>query len=291
SPLDPQDRDVDFAGIYLQDLVSLGDHWKILAGGRYEQADTRFARGGTVLNDATDQELSPRLGLIYKPNPDTTLYTSYTESFNPFVFRVRESGEPFEPETGEQIEAGIKRSLFDGRMTASLAGFEITKENVLTPDPDDPDRTIQTGEQRTRGIELDVTSDRIAGWQFVGTLSYLDAEVTEDNAIAEGNQLPNAPDWSGSLWAVHQFQQWPALELGGGLFFVDDRAGDIDNTFRADSYQRMDLFARYTLRENLRFQVNVNNVFDEEFIASSTGRTRVEPGAPLQAFARLEYRF
>lgn len=103
SALDPQDRDVDFAGVYVQDLISFGERWKVLAGGRYEHADTRFQRGESVINDTTDKEFSPRTGVMFKPRPDTSLYASYTESFDPFVFQVRDSGKPFEPETGEQV--------------------------------------------------------------------------------------------------------------------------------------------------------------------------------------------
>jgi len=288
----PQDRDIDFRGVYVQDLISIGERWRFLLGGRYEEADTRFARE-TLLIDTTDEEFSPRVGLVFKPREDTSLYASYSESFDPFVFRLSSDGEAFDPTTGEQFELGVKKEWFGGEFSTTLAAFEITKENILTSDPDNPNFAIQTGEQRSRGVEFDVNGQLTDQWRVTGTVSYLDAEVTEDNEIEEGNRLPNTPDWSASLWAVREFNQGAldGLSLGGGWFFTDDRAGDIENTFTADSYQRVDLFAKYGIGENLNLKVNVNNVFDEDFIRAPSGRTEIVPGAPRQAFARLEYTF
>lgn len=283
-------RNVDFAGIYLQALVSVGERWHILLGGRFEQADTQFAvgEGLPILNDATDEEFSPRLGVIFKPRPDTSLYASYSTSFDPFVFNVEEPLQPFEPEEGEQIELGLKKEWFDGDLLTTIAGFELTKENVLTPDPNDIDRTLQTGEQRSRGIEADITGQIPDQWRVIATASYLDAEVTEDNRIEEGNRLNNAPEWSGSIWTVYDFAVEPlhGLSLGGGFFYAGERAGDIAHTFEADRYTRVELFARYQFTERLSAKLNVDNVFDNDFIQDASSRFEITPGAPVQAFAR-----
>ncbi len=131
------------------------------------------------------------------------------------------------------------------------------------------------------------------GWRLTGALSYLDAEVTEDNDIEEGNELPNAPDISGNLWSVYELRSGAlsGLSLGGGVTYVGDRAGDINNTFSVDSYERVDLFAAYDFSPDLRLKVNANNIFDEDFIKATSSRTEIVPGAPAQVFARLQYDF
>jgi len=288
-----QDRDIDFFGFYVQDLISIGERWKLLLGGRFDIANTEFSRDETLVNDAKDREFSPRAGLMFKPRNDLSLYASYTESFNPFVFQFSEDGQPFDPETGEQIEVGAKKSWFNDRLFTTLAFFQIRKENVLTPDPNNIDLTIQTGEQRSRGIELDITGEILPGWEALASAAYIDAEVTEDTEIEEGNVLPNAPEWSGSLWNVYSFQEpeLRGLQVGGGVFFVGEREGDITNTFEADSYARVDLMARYQLAERLEMTVNVENLFDKNYIAAVSGRNQVEPGRPRTVFARLSYDF
>lgn len=184
-----QDRRIDFYGLYLQDLVSFGEHWKLLLGGRYDYAGTEFERNNQLITDAIDREFSPRAGLVFQPIEDLSLYASYTESFLPFVFAVSADGSPFEPEFGEQIEVGIKRDWFEGRLSTTLAVFELTRANVLTPDPDNSNFSIQTGEQRSRGVEVDISGEILPGWNVISSLTYLDAQITEDNRFPVGNRL------------------------------------------------------------------------------------------------------
>jgi iron complex outermembrane receptor protein len=101
--------------------------------------------------------------------------------------------EPLEPERGTQYEVGIKTELLDGRLSATLAAYEITKSNVATTDPNDIDFSIAAGEIKSRGIELDVVGEIAPGWNIIASYGLNDAFVSEDNSIPEGDRLVNAP--------------------------------------------------------------------------------------------------
>ncbi len=288
-----QDRRIDFYGLYLQDLVSFGEHWKLLLGGRYDHASTEFERDSQLITDANDREFSPRAGLVFQPIENLSLYASYTESFLPFVFAVSQDGSPFEPEFGEQIEVGVKRDWFEGRLSTTLAVFDLTRQNVLTPDPENSTFSIQTGEQRSRGVEMDVTGEILPGWNVISSVTYLDAEITEDNRFSVGNRLQNVPRWSGSFWSTYEFRAGVlnGLELGGGVFAVGRREGDLENSFEAAGYARVDAFAQYRVNEHVQVSLNVRNLFDKDYIQAPIGRTEVYPGAPLTVLGSIKVDF
>lgn len=288
SPRSHQDRRYDFYGLYLQDLMSFGDHWKLMLGGRYDYMTSFFARDGAVSLDSTEKEISPRAGLVYQPVEDLSLYASYTESFSPSLFSSNFGNIPFDPEYGEQVEIGVKRDWFDGALSTTLAAYELTKTNLTTPDPNNPLFEIQTGEQRSRGVEFDISGEILPGWKVFGGLAYMDAELTSDNTFPVGNRLPNAPEWSGSLWTTYAFEHGPlsGLEIGGGVFGVGERFGSLNNRVLADGYARVDAFARYQVNENLRVSLNVDNLFDKDYI-EAPGSTVSVPGSPREAFLTI----
>jgi iron complex outermembrane recepter protein len=134
---------------------------KLLVGGRYDwlSNDTQGGKPGELGTVETrriqnDGAFSPRVGLVYQTSDAVSLYASYSQSFNQVV-GLSQSGSAFQPSRGTQYEIGVKTDFLD-RLSATLAAYEITQTNVVTSDPDNPDFEIQTGEQRHRGIELDV---------------------------------------------------------------------------------------------------------------------------------------
>ncbi len=288
-----QDRRIDFYGLYLQDLISIGDHWKLLLGGRFDYVSTRFDSDGNRVADKRDRAFSPRAGLVYQPVPTLSLYASYTQSFIPLLSGQSADGSDFDPMEGEQIELGVKREWFDGRLSAGVAVFELTRKNVTTPDPANPGFNTQVGEQRSHGVELDVAGEPLPNWRLIASLAYLDTEIVRDNSHEEGNRLPNAPRWSGSLWNVYTLPggHLQGLELGAGIFAVGRREGDLDNSYQAPGYARVDLLARYRVNEHVQVSLNVHNLLDKDYIEAMSGRTSVEPGAPRSAVARVGLRF
>ncbi|MEM1256676.1 MAG: TonB-dependent siderophore receptor, partial [Cyanobacteria bacterium P01_H01_bin.21] len=162
------DTKIDGLGIYLQDQVTLLDNLKLLAGVRYETVDQEVINNPTDLNPNSSESslnedaFTPRIGLVYQPIEELSLYGSYTTSFVPNTATTVD-GDLLEPERGEQFEIGARAELLEGRLTANLAFFELTKENVATTDPDNIFFSVATGEQRSRGIELDIAGEILPG--------------------------------------------------------------------------------------------------------------------------------
>jgi iron complex outermembrane recepter protein len=280
-----------FYGIYLQDQIKFSDNLKLLIGGRYDWISTDLkgnllaAEEIVTLPTRNDSAFSPRVGLVYQPNKDVSLYASYTRSFFPLSGFDNLNLDPnasFQPSRGTQYEVGVKTDLLGGRLSTTLAVYQLTKTNVLTPDPTNPLRSIQTGEQRSRGVELDVAGEILPGWKVTAAYSYTNAEVTKDNTFAVGNRLANVPENQVSLWTTYEIQKGglKGLGFGLGLFYIGERQGSLDNSFTLKDYLRTDA-ALYYRRDGFKAAINVRNLFDIDAAAFSGGGTafiqRVDP--------------
>ncbi|WP_202843180.1 TonB-dependent siderophore receptor [Luteimonas saliphila] len=282
----------DASAIYVQDMISIGGQWKVLLGGRYDEVRSRNvdALAGAQVQRSRDDAFSPQGGVVFQPNTATSLYVSYGRSFVPITSGNTATGQSLAPETGEQIELGVKRELLDGRANITLAGYEIVKQNVSTPDPDNALFRVQTGEQRSRGVELDLTGEILPGWDLILTASHIDAEVTRDNRFAVGSRLPGAPENSAGLWTTYDFNgALKGLSIGGGAYYVDDRqAGLPNNAWTLPSYMRFDAMIAYDIGP-LSLQLNLRNLGDER-IYDLTGTTII-PQEPRSAVLRATYTF
>lgn len=278
---------------YVQDLITLSPQWKLLAGLRHDQVSQR--RHSHIDDDdpSIDQsKLNGRVGLVYQPIEPLSLYTSYAESFSPQL-GLAKGGGALDPEEGEQIEVGAKWDVSD-QIAVTASVFEITKKNVATTDPSNPgaDYSLLSGEQRVRGAELSVAGEPVTGWQLQAGTSYLDARVTEDEELEEGNRLTGVPYWSASLWSTYRLQSGPAkgVKLGAGAIYVGERDGDLDNSYDVDGYHRFDASVSYPLTPHVEIALNVENLTDEEYIAAPVGRNENYPGAPLSVIAGLKFK-
>lgn len=282
----------DNIGVYLQDFVEFSPKVKFLAGVRLDWVDSTYK---DTLEDSfefeqSDFNASPRLGIVYQPVDSTSLYASWTNSFNPEIFSRNATGEPFEPTTGEQFELGVKQEFFDGQVSATLALYDLTRKNVLTTDPEDPDFSIQTGEQKSRGIELDIVGKILPGWNIIATYAYTDAFVSEDEDLPEGERLPGVPENSASLWTTYEIQEGDlqGLGFGLGLYFVGDREVQLPNTIELDSYFRVDAAVFYR-RNNYELALNFKNLTDTEYY--STQGFYVTPEAPFTVLGSISVEF
>jgi len=289
---------VDTIGIYLQDQINLLSNLKVLAGVRYDYVDqfrtTQDLGEPREEFEQRDSNFSPRFGVVYQPIQPLSLYASYTTSFNPsFAASLNEDDSTFDPETGRQVEVGIKADLFD-QLSLTLAAFDIRKQNVSTPDPENPLFSVQTGEVASRGAELNLGGEILPGWNIAASYTYLDAFVSQDNTDIVGNDLANVPNNQISLWTSYEIQQGDlqGLGLGLGLFYVGDRQGDLDNTFELPSYFRTDA-ALFYKRNNWRAQLNLENLFNVEYFSSANfgSRLGINPGAPLRVLGKLSVEF
>ncbi len=296
------DSTAERLGLYLQDQIYLADNLIVLAGLRYDTIDqettseTLTPFGSNVTEtDQNDDAVTPRIGIVYQPTETIALYANYAQSFTPNT-DTDIDGLPLEPETGDGFEVGIKADLIPNRLSATLAYFDITRQNVATADPNDPlaAASIATGEQRSRGVDLDISGEILPGWNIIAAYAYIDAEITEDNTLEVGNRLASVPEHSASLWTTYEIQSGDleGLSFGLGFNFVGERQGDLDNSFAVDSYFLTGAAASYR-RDNWRVQLNVDNLFDVDYIESAGGgRARgIFPGDPLTVRGSLSVTF
>ncbi|MEA5620085.1 TonB-dependent siderophore receptor [Cronbergia sp. UHCC 0137] len=289
-----RDSESDRLGIYLQDQIEIFAKLNLLLGLRYETIAQRtenvpalfYPGGDTTQNDSA---WTPRVGLVYQLIPNVSFYGSYSQSFNPNVDEIGADGNPLKPERGEGFELGVKTEILGGNLLATLAYFDVTKQNVVTEDPNFPGLgiSIATGEQRSRGVELDLTGKILPGWNMITSYSYTDATVTQDNTIPVGNSLTGIPQHKASLWTTYEIQSGSLQGLGGGIGvnYVGERPGDLNNSFTLDSYFLTNA-ALFYRRDNWKFALNFRNLFDVEY-TNSKGRfgSRTSAGIPGEPFS------
>lgn len=154
---------------------------------------------------------------------------------------------------------------------------------------------MQVGEQRSRGIELDITGEVLPGWNIVAAYALTDAEVTTDNSTPStvGNRLIGIPQHQASLWTTYTLQKGALQGLGFGLelFYIGERQGDLENSFRVDSYLRTDA-ALYYRRNGFKAAINVRNLFDINYVSSvNFGTLFINRGNPLTIVGSVSWEF
>ncbi|AFY58529.1 TonB-dependent siderophore receptor [Rivularia sp. PCC 7116] len=285
----------DRLGIYLQDQVYFSDNLILLAGLRYDTIE-QIRTDNIAEEEATqnDDSLTPRIGFVYKPIDTVSLYASYSRSFNPND-ETTADGDFLEPEESEGFEVGVKTELIKDKLSATLAYFDITKQNVAIPDPILPNFSIASGEQKSRGVELDVVGEISPGLKVIASYAYTDAEITEDNNPENvGNELPGVPEHRASLWTTYEVQKGnlQGLGFGIGLKYVGARKGDLDNSFEVEDYLTTDAAIFYQ-RNNWRAALNFKNIFDLDYI-EGVGISRIRgiyPGKPFTILGSISVKF
>ncbi len=286
-----QGQGVDNLGAYLQDQIEILPNLKLLAGGRFDSSDSFYKDRllSKTINDQSVTHFSPRVAIVYQPSKTTSLYFNWSNSFNPVFTSTSRTGEQFKPETGEQFEVGIKQSFLNDRLLGTLAFYDITRQNVLTQDPADRNFSIQTGEQESRGIDLDIAGQLLPGWKLIAAYSLIDASVIKDNRIPVGNRLVGVPENSASLWTTYEIQSGNlrGLGFGAGVVFAGKREVQLPNTFKLPSYFRTDAAIFYQ-HSNYRISLNINNLFDIKYYEVGT---YINPGAPLTVLGKVSVNF
>jgi iron complex outermembrane receptor protein len=293
-------QDQDLLGVYLQDQITLSKNFIFVVGGRFDHAklDYTDAAAPSDNQNTSETRFSPRVGLVFKPAPNLSLYASYVRSFKPLIGRESEIdaatgtltvGEVLVPETGSQYEVGLKATLFRNRLTTTLAYYNLERQNVRV---DLGGNVLQLGEQRSRGVEVDVAGEILPGWNIIAGYAYTDAQITDDRRFKVGNRLINTPEHAFSIWTTYELQKGPLKGLGAGIgvYTQGKRPGDLDNTFNLPSYWRTDA-ALFYRRDRLRLAVNVQNLFDINYFEGSRDINRVIPGSPLTVSGTISWEF
>ena len=259
-----REREETSWGMYLQDLVELGDQWVLLGGLRYDGVDfdeRTNQRGSYRTHDRSDGSLSPRLGVVYKPVGGFSLFSSYSRSFRP------KSGEkildepeddatpitpdmvgPVDPELAAQLEVGGRWTDADNRLSATLALYDLARTNVVETNPRYRIYRVQIGRQHSRGLDLDLTAQPIPQLRAIASYAYVDASIEKDadRPEWEDNHLDNTPEHSASLWS--NYRHTSGLAVGLGVVYTGERQGNLDNDFILDDYVRVDATLTYRLQ-------------------------------------------
>ncbi|HVU34229.1 MAG TPA: TonB-dependent siderophore receptor [Opitutaceae bacterium] len=279
------------AAVYAQDQLELTPRLRAIAGARFDVFDLRYHNHRTGGRLARRDTLgSPRAGLIYKPVTALSLYSSYAVSYLP------SSGDQFsslttiteqaKPEAFTNYEAGAK---WEARrdLGVTLAVYQLDRTNTRATDPNDPTRLLQTGSQRTRGLEFGLTGAITKAWTVSGGYAYQDAHVRSATVSARaGATVALVPRHSASLW--NRYQLTPRLGVGLGAVYRSDVFAGIDNTVTLPGYTEVDAALFYAITPRWRLQVNVENVLNRRTYLNADNNTNISPGAPRSVRVGME---
>jgi iron complex outermembrane receptor protein len=285
-------------GLYAQDQIKL-DHWAFLTGLREDFANLQSRQRTTgIVQTQTDSAFTWRAGLVYLFDNGIAPYASYSTSFQPAI-GTSFSGSSFKPTTGQQYEVGLKYQPpgTNSFVTASL--FNLTEQNVLVADtaPGHNGFQTQTGEIRSRGVELEAHVNVTDNLKVIGTYSYTDMENTK-SPEATRHKVPVAiPSQMGSIWATYDLpENWvEGLQFGAGVRVIGSSYGDADNTFKVPAYALVDLAAHYDIGKafptlkGLSANATVSNLADKDYISACTGDMNCTYGAGRLVLANLKY--
>ena len=286
-------------GVYAQDLIEFTPQFKVLIGGRYDIFKQRFYEEPNPIQLGNDKKFSPRIGFVYQPLEYLSFYASYGNSFSPqFPNQRTLDNRLFDPSIGEQFEAGVKLSGFRGKLSGSLALYNLTYKNLVVADPNNPGTSIQTGEQRSRGIELDISANPVRGLNLTGNYAAINAVVSKDTETTlVGRFLPNTARHNGNLWATYRFVEgnkfWRNFGIGAGIQAVGKRFTNLANFGVVPGFARVDATAFYDYsaneKTNMRFAVNLQNLTNKRYYESAFGfNDTVYPGSPFRALFSLK---
>lgn len=276
----------DTAALYAQDQLSFGQRWKALAGLRFDRfKQTQDNRRTSLVQDRTDSVWSPRVGLVYQPNDAHALYGNLSRSFQPVGNDLFYNGTDFaqiKPLESLQQEVGAKSEWLGGSLLSTAALYQITQRNVVTKDPADPAglRQVQTGEQQSRGLEVDLTGVIRPGWKVFANYTLNLARITQSNNFAIGNRPANIPKQAANAWTSYELGR--GFTIGGGVFYVGDRFAVEDNAVRLPSYARLDAMLGYKSKA-WEAGLNFNNLANRVYYESANNNVQIQPGAPRSA--------
>ena len=252
--------DKDQLGLYAQNQLRIDDRWVLLGGVRYDSADVRneSERENTTV-DETQTATSFSGGVMYLGENGLNPYLSYSESFQPEA-QTDLTGAVFEEIKGEQWELGVKYapSNWDGYVTAAL--FDIEESNSFATTP--AGYQTQEGERTSTGFELEGVGYLTEALKLTAAYTYTDARDADDNRSAL------IPRHMASTWLDYDFEGTAVdgLKVGAGIRYAGESSGG--SAIDVPSYTVGDAMASYDFNDSWTAQLNVNNVTDEEYVAS-----------------------
>lgn len=276
-------------GLYAQDQIKLG-RLSFQLGGRQDFVTTKVDSGLFNTSATTDASaFTGRAAVMYNFDNGIAPYISYSESFLP-VLATNAAGQLLNPETGVQYEVGVKYQPVGLNALFTFAAFDLTRSNVVTYPP--PLYTAeQTGQVKSRGIELEGTVSLADGWNLRAAYAYVDAVITQD-PVNVGKAPPTVPLNRTSLWSDYTLRSGPlaGVQFGGGIRYVGATWGNDANTFKVEAATVLDALLAYN-KDNWRLSLNVTNLADTRYVAACYSLSGCFYAEGRKAIGKVTYRW
>lgn len=291
-------RTLEQAGLYLEDQFSY-ENWRLSLGLRQDWVETTKLDRLTNKKTGEDrQKLTKRAGILYLFDNGVAPYVSYSESFNPSL-SSDVAGNPIEPSEGTQYEAGVKYQPENGNLMLSAAAFYLEQDNVAIYNAStfayDP-----LGKIESQGLELEARANLNENLSVIASYTYTDAAYDAPGDTKDGKRPMQVPEHMASIWGDYGFHSGAldGLSIGAGARFVGEMAGNESNTITVPDYTIFDLALNYDMAkvgfDNTDLRINVNNLLDEEYVAScliTQWSDNCYYGEERSILATLRYRF
>lgn len=293
-------QDTKQLGLYLQDLISIKEKFKLLLSGRYEHflwinKPLSSANWSQTNDSSVANVFLPRIGLVYTLDKSNTLYGSYCESFNPQYDNTRGSGGPFPPQKGKQIELGFKAQIVEGKLFTTLALYHIDYINVLKSDPTDPSgkKQIAVPGLSSRGIEL-TAQGNLGDFNIIGGYAYNRVVFSANSPLGvKGGRYDNAANHVANIWIKYVLpnksnsNKW-SISFGGK--YIGDRVGSgFNQHFLMPAYALFDAAIGYSMQD-FSFDLIGNNLFNQKYVLGAYySDLQVPMGTPLNWKFSIRY--
>lgn len=285
-------------GVYIQDQISWGKFQALLALRQEYYTDiNRYKK--TDEKKVEQKALIPRLGLVYTPIEQVSLYGTYAEGYQPQpaanVGAPEIYGGPFDPLTSKMFEVGAKTEFFEKRLSANISFYRIEQNNTLiktNDDPARPDLLRQVGQQRSRGIELDVNGAIMPNFSLTANFAISRAAISKSNKPEEIGLLnANAPKAQGGLWGKYTFinPDLKGLGVGAGVNYTGKR-NTLNAALELPEYTLISAALYYSI-DKFKISANLNNVFNKTHWVGGYDYNRLYPGAPRNFLVGIGYTF
>lgn len=262
----------DSTAAYAFDTLTIGNHLELTGGLRWDRFAVDYASiattGIATPFERTDDMVSGRGGVIFKPRAEGSIYVGYGTSFNPSAegLSLSAANVILEPEKTKNIEAGTKWDLFRQQLSATAAIFRTEKTNARTPgvNAGDPP-TVLAGKQSVDGFEFGVSGRVRRWWTTIVNYAHMRSNIDRSNTVAELDQnLALTPENTLALWTTFALPK--GIGVGGGAQFMDSVFRNATNTASVPSYWLINATASYEVNTHLTLRMNANNLADKEYV-------------------------
>ncbi|THF67090.1 TonB-dependent receptor [Pseudothauera nasutitermitis] len=277
------------SGAYLATHLHATDDLSFIVGARWSNWKTRALRDGAVTDDRKESSVfTPYAGIVYDLTRQVSAYVSYTEIFNPQSTKDV-NGRLLAPETGKNLELGLKGEWFGGRLNASAAVFRSGKDNLAVADGNNQTSEggqayVAADDTKVRGLDVEVAGELAPGWQMQG--GYTRTVLRDSSGQRLNTHMPKHQVKLFTTWTPANLNR---LTVGGGVLWQSETyLASAGTQFSQKSYALVNLMANYAFDDHLSLALRLNNVFDKIYYTYPSSHYY---GAPRNLYATLKYRF